>query len=212
MARARIRTKSGRLTAGERRRRLAATGLQPGEVIILDRNRRVTKGVRSTNSMLVEFRVDSQLAIDSDVRKLLHEIRVNLAEHYRQQLLSGERASGSGDLPELKETTIARNPNRPKSFGVLSGEMARKWLLLKITGGPLAAQTRIKPNGADGRSFTINRWLAKGIDLQSIDGAAAEVIRVAIARFVNKAVSDTQGIATPPNPNTTEGDLTTIRP
>ena len=213
MTTTRIRTKSGRLTTAERRRRLSGLSLQPGEVVILDRARRATKGVRSKNAMLVELRVGVEFSVDTDVRKLLHTIRVALAEHYRAKLLGGTRASGAGDLPELKESTLARNPGRPNAFGVLSGEMASKWLLLKIKGGPLLASTSIKPNGADGRSFTINRWLKRGIDLQSIDGEAAEVIAVAIRSHLGLAVPTSgEGVGTPLRPNTAEGDLSTIKP
>lgn len=213
MTQAKIRTKSGRLTTAERRRRLSGLALQLGEVVILDRNRRVTKGVRSKNAMLVELRVGAEFSVDTDVRKLLHFARVALAEHYRAQLLAGSKASGAGDLPELKPSTLARNPGRPKAFGVLSGTMARRWLLLKIRGGPLQATTSIKPNGADGRAIAINRWLARGIDLQSIDGEAAEVIAAAIRRFLALAVPTSgEGVGTPAHPNTTEGELPDIKP
>lgn len=212
MTTTRIRTKSGRLTTAERRRRLSGLALQPGEVVILDRSRRIAKGVRSKNAMQVELRVGTEFSVDTDVRKLLHAVRMDLAEHYSRQLLAGERASGAGELPDLKESTIARNPNRPKVFGVLTGTLARRWLLLKITGGPLAASTRIKPNGADGRAFTINRWLKRGIDLQSIDGEAAEVIAAAVRRFLPLAVPTSgEGVGTPAHPNTTEGELPDIQ-
>lgn len=208
MARTRIRTKSGRLTAGERRRRLSSTSLRPGEVIILDRSRRVVKGKRSGNAMQAELRVGHTFGIDTDVRKLLHVARVDLGEHYRESLLGGQRPSGAGDLPELKPKTLERNPGRPNAFGVLSGTMARRWLLLKIRGGPLAASTRIKPNGEDGRSFAINKWLKRGVDLQSIDGEAAEVIRAAIERFLHQAVPTVgDGVGTPATVPHSGGEL-----
>ena len=208
MTKARIRTKSGRLTTPERRRRLSGVSLGPGEVMILDRSRRVIGGKRSGNAMLVELRVGAEFSVDTDVRKLLHAVRVDLAEHYRDNLLAGARASGAGDLPELRESTLARNPGRPNSFGVLTGTMARRWLLLKIVGGPLKASTRLKPNGADGRAFAINRWLKRGIDVQSIDGEAAEVIAAAIRRHLELAVPTShEGVGTPAHPNTTEGEL-----
>jgi hypothetical protein len=212
MGRKRIRTKSGRLTAGERRRRVSAANLQPGEVIILDRSRRVVKGVRSKNSLTAELRVGVQFAVDTDVRKLLHATRVALAEHFQAKLRAGERPDGRGELPHLKARTLARNPGRPDRFGVLTGEMARRWLLLKITGGPLRASTRMKPWGGDGRNFMINKLLARGVDFQSIDGEAAEVIRQALEDFIRHAApTEGEGVATPVSVPHAGGELPTFR-
>ena len=96
-----IRTKSGRLRRGVARRRIDAAG--PGEVVVLDRGRRMVKRadgsrVRSRNSFTLDFAVVSPLAFDLDVRKLVDELRVNLAEHYsdappeRKRFLEGMAA------------------------------------------------------------------------------------------------------------------------
>lgn len=208
MARRSIRTKSGRLRAGERRRRLAAANLAPGDVLILDVSRRAKKGKRSKGALQAEMVVSTQIGADTDIRKLLHQVRLALARHYQAQLLAGERPDGNRGLPPLKETTMRRNPGRPASFGVLSGELARRWLLFKIRGGPLAASTRIKPWGGEGRRFAINRWLRFGIDLQSVDGAAAKVIQQEIAAWLPRAApASGDGVATPARPTTKGGEL-----
>lgn len=188
----RIRTRSGRLGARERKRRLKAANLGPGEVIILDRTRRKSKrGRRLKNAVSVELRANAQFAVDLDVRKLLWLVRLRLAEHFSGQLLSGQTASGKGRLPPLN------NKNAGRTRGVDTGEMARKWLMLPIRGGPLAARTTLKPWGGDGRRFMLNRELERGVDYQSLDGKAAEVIRKATDEWLKMAVGAGDGVATP---------------
>ena len=190
----RIRTLSGRLGIKERRRRLSAANLQPGEVIIVDRARQLRKGKRLRNSFVAELRAKAQFAVDLDCRKLVHRIRLRLAQHYADKLSAGERASGRGQLPKLKS-------KKPKDIGrtrgVETGEMVSRWMMLKVHGSPLSSRTTLKPWGGDGRRFMINRELLGGVDYQSLDGEAAEVVRAATAEWLKAAVGAGDGVATP---------------
>ena len=206
-----ILTKSGRLRRRERRRLIAEANPKPGEVVLLGVTRRRQKGKRKRNSFSAEFVVKTQWAADTDVRKLLAEVRLDLGRHYQSQLLQGKRPC-RGSLPDLKEQTLARDPGRPDRFGVKTGEFADRWLLLKIRGGPLAASTRIKPWGGDGRRFWINRMLKAGVDFQSVDGKAAEVISDAVESWVKRAVpASGAGVGTPDRINPRGGELRNIK-
>ncbi|EDM74775.1 hypothetical protein PPSIR1_10970, partial [Plesiocystis pacifica SIR-1] len=172
-----IRTKSGRLRRGVARRRIQAAG--PGEVIVLDQGRRMVKRrdgsrSRSRNSFTLDFAVATPLAFDLDMRKLVDELRLNLAEHYSLSLLASQLADGSAPLPPLSRKTQAIHPERdPDSFGVRSGQLARRWLIYPVRGTTVRASARLKPYGGEGRSHRINGWLERGIDLQSVRGDAA---------------------------------------
>lgn len=211
-ARRGTRLKSGRLKKGERRRRLNAAAPRPGEVVILDRSRRRTRGRRSRGSWQVELAVQTQFSADLDVRKLVHVVRLALAEHFRASLLSGRQADGSGALPELKAGEGRKRFGVARAWGVDSGFMAENWLIFPIRGGPFAASALLKPNGRDGRSFMINNNLRRGIDLQAIDGAAAEVIRATTEVWLRDAIPNSgDGVATPARVPLAGGTLREMR-
>ena len=178
-----IRAKSGRLKAGERKRRLKKG--EPGAAFILDRRRaqrRVgKKKVRSRNGMVIDFAIIDELMLDFDVRKLVEMISLALAEHYRSSLLSGQKADGKGPLPDLREKSKdGTYGGRQGDFANKTGFMAEHWGLLKITGTSFKASRKIKPNGFDGRSFQINNWAKRRkspVDLQSVDGDASAIIQ-----------------------------------
>ncbi len=181
---------------GERRRRLNAAAPKPGEVVILDHSRRRSGGKRSRASWQVELAVQTQFSADLDVRKLVHFVRMQLALHYRNSLLAGKRPGG-GELPELKKRG-EKTRGIARQWGVQSGFMAENWLIFPVRGGPFAARALLKPNGRDGRSYMINNNLRRGIDLQAIDGAAAEVIRSTTEEWLRAAVpADGDGVGTP---------------
>ena len=199
------RLRSGRLKVGERRRRIQEAGAKPGEVIILDRHERRRGGERVRGAWQVDLQVQTQFSADIDVRKLVHFVRLALAEHFRASLLAGQRPNG-GSLPALKDTEVGR------SFGVDTGFLAEHWLLLPVRGGPFAASAVLKPNGEGGRGFMIDRNLRRGIDFQSIDGAAAEVIRRTTEEWLRAAIpSDGDGVATPATVPTSGGTLPQVR-
>lgn len=184
------RTRSGRLKVAERRRRLQEADQGDGRTIILDVSRRRSRGQRSRGSWHVDLAVSTQFSVDLDVRKLVHRIRIELAEHYRASLLAGRTPDGK-PLPKLK-----REPGR--DWGVESGFLAENWLVFPIRGGPFAASATLKPNGRDGRSHMINRNLRRGIDLQSVRGEAAEVIRRTTDAWLQGAVpASGDGVGTP---------------
>ncbi len=133
------------------------------------------------------------LAFDLGVRKLVDELRVNLAEHYSLSLLVGRFADGSGALPPLAERTKHWQldgggpvPRVAQTFGVRSGEMARRWLVLPVRGSTVRASAKVKPWGGEGRSHQINGWLERGIDFQSVNGEAEQVIRWTIEAWVGR--------------------------
>jgi hypothetical protein len=178
-------------------------------VLLLDKTRLRRKGVRAgQDSLSVEFVVAAQFVVDSDARKLLHAIRIPLATHFSESLLAGRRAD-QGPQPDLSEATLAVQPTRdPASFGNDTGAMAQRWLLLKITGSPARARTRIKPNGFGGRSFMINRQLGAGRDFQSVVGRAAEVIDEALRGWAQRAAPAAgDGAATPARAIQVRGEL-----
>lgn len=74
--------------------------------------------------------------------------------------------------------------------------MARQWMMLPIRGGAISARTMLKPWGGDGRRYMINRELERGVDYQSIDGEAAEVIAKATDEWLGM-ISVADGVATP---------------
>jgi hypothetical protein len=195
------RMRSGRLKTSERKRRLNAANPKPGEVVILDHSRRSFRGQRSRGSWNVDLAVRTQCSVDMDVRKLVHAIRVNLGLHFRAALLGGQKADGKGSLPRLKG-------GESRAWGVESGFLANNWSIGPIRGGSFAATCVIQPNGADGRSFMISRNLARGVDLQAIDGAAAEVIRRTTEEWLRVAApADGDGVATPARIPTRGGTL-----
>lgn len=184
------RLRSGRLKAGERRRRLNAANPEPGQTIVLDSARRNRGGKRSRGNWNVDLAVRTQFAVDLDVRKLVHAVRIELAEHYRASLLAGRRPDGS-PLPDLKG-------DERRQWGVKSGFLASFWLVFPIRGGPFRASARLKPNGRDGRSFMINNNLRRGVDLQGVTGDAAEVIRRTTDAWLQGAVpASGDGVGTP---------------
>jgi hypothetical protein len=204
MARA-IRTKGGRLKTSVRRRRIRAAGAKPGEVVLLDVTRKRTKGVRGKNSILIDMVVETQWAADLDVRKLLHEIRVNLAEHYQAALLSGMKPDGSGPHPPLKR-------DKGRKRGVLTGEMAKRWGLGKITGGPFRASTKIRPFDSGERAPMLARELKRGNDFQAITGTAAKVIQETVAAWVRDAIpASGDGVGTPESVPQQGGELPQLR-
>lgn len=189
----RIRTKSGTLTVAERRRRIRAASPRPGEIVLLDQHTRRTKGKQNRNSIRIDFHVPVQWAVDIDVRKLVHELRVALAEHYSRSLLAGQRADGTGPLPRL-----AKKSEQDRTYGVKSGEMARHWMMGAITGGPMRARCRIKPWGGGGRAAMINRALEDDVDFQAVDGVVSELIDDVVMNWLRRAVpSSGDGVATP---------------
>jgi hypothetical protein len=207
-----IRGSTGRLMAGERRRRINAASPKPGEVVILDQSRRASKGERSRGAMQVELRVETQFSVDLDVRKLVDRIRVDLASSFTDDLLAHQKADGKGQLPVLSEKTLALEKSKGRtrskdSFGERSGWMAQHWLLLPMRGGPYQASCVIKPNGSQGRSFMINSQLQRGIDFQSVTGSKAELIKEITAEWLRGAVpSSGDGVATPASADTRCGD------
>jgi hypothetical protein len=202
---ARLRTKSGRLSTKERRRRIAASGAKPGEVVILDVTRRRERGVRRRNAISVDMAVETQWAADLDVRKLLHELRIVLAEHYRASLLAGQRADGRGPLPPLKRDSS-------RSRGVLTGEMANRWGLSKITGGPFRASTKLRPFEGGERAPMIARELRRGVDYQSVEGVVPQLIAQVVQDWLRRAVpSDGDGVGTPATAETQGGELPQLK-
>ncbi len=188
----------------------------PGAAILLDKFQRRKKGVPIPNSIQAEFVVRDSLAFDLDCRKLIEHITIRLATHYQNSLLLGKRADGGGDLPHLAEGTKAINLSHGESrigeFGAKSGFMATNWILGKIRGSTVKASRIIKPNGADGRSHQINRWLTRPggpVDLQSVDGRAARVIQEALQEYTNAAFGHT--VATPRIPKTLAGVLPMLK-
>ena len=208
-----IRTKSGRLRRSVARRRIEAAG--PGEVILLDRGRRMTRRLdgtraRSRNSFTLDFAVASPLVFDLDIRKLVDELRVNLAEHYSLSLLAGRTADGLGTLPPLSAATQAMDePRISDTFGVRSGEMARRWLIFPVRGTSVRASAKVKPCGGGGRSHQINGWLARGIDFQSVRGDAEAVIKSTIAAWM--AATHGTTVSTPKTATTRGGELPSLR-
>lgn len=173
--------------------------------MILDRSERRRGGQRQRGAWQVDLHVQTQFSVDIDVRKLVHFVRLALAEHFRASLLAGKRPGG-GSLPSLKD------PDGGRSFGVDSGFLAENWLVLPVRGGPFAASARLKPNGADGRGYMIDRNLRRGIDFQAIDGDAAEVIRRTTEEWLAAAVpADGDGVATPARVPMGGGTLPQIR-
>ena len=188
----------------------------PGAAILLDKFQRRKKGVPIPNAIQAEFVVRDSLAFDLDCRKLIEHITIRLATHYRNSLLLGQRADGAGPLPGLSEKTLAINASHGESrvgdFGAKSGWMADNWLLGKIRGSTVKASRIIKPNGSDGRSIQINRWLATAkvpVDLQSVDGRAARVIQEALQEWTNASFGRTVG--TPRIPRTLAGTLPMLK-
>lgn len=173
----------------------------------MDVSRRHRRGRRSRDAWQVDLVVRAQFSVDLDVRKLVHVIRMQLAEHYRASLLQGRRPDGS-PLPQLKRGDVRGG----RRWGVDSGWMAENWLVFPIRGGPFRASARLKPNGRDGRSYMINNNLRRGIDLQSVRGSAAEVIRETTDRWLADAVpAGGDGVATPTRVPTTGGLLRQMR-
>lgn len=192
MARRSIRTKGGRLKTAERRRRIRSAGAKPGEVVLLDVTRKRERGQRTRNAILVDFVVETQWSVDLDIRKFLHEVRINLAEHYRNALLSGMRADGKGPLPPLKRDREGR------TRGVKSGEMAEKWGIGPVVGGPFRASVKLRPFDGGEHAPMISRELRRGVDYQSVEGDAAKVIQDTLQDWIRRAVpASGDGVATP---------------
>jgi hypothetical protein len=202
-----IRRKSGKLRVGERRRRIR--NAKPGEVVLLEvANRRTGKfgrGRAAQNSIEINLGVEQQWAADTDVRKLLHVLRIALGEHYRDSLLAGQKADGFGPLPPLKR-------DKGRTRGVLTGELAKRWGIGAITGGPFQARVKLRPYAAGERNVVITRELQRGNDYQSIEGAAAEVIQQVVAAWLEAAVpTGGDGVATPASvPTSKRGELPTF--
>lgn len=205
MARA-IRTRAGRLRQGERRRRLRAAALAPGEIILLDTTRARRKGTRLRNSISLEFASTVQWAADLDIRKFIAMWRLALAEYFSASLLHGQRPDGSGPLPQLE-----RESERNRSYAVKTGFMAANWNIHRITGGPFRARTVVKPNGAGQRADVIRRALADGVDFQAVTGPAADITREVLRQWLAMAVGTVDGVATPERVTTEGGTLPQVR-
>lgn len=202
-----IRIKNGRLTARERKKRQASA--RHGDVMILDRNRiskKLKSGemARSRTAMRLDFFVKIDFGINLDARFLCHIVSLRLMEYFRDALLSGVRADGSGPLPSLKGATLERFGGRAGDFGNKSSWMAHNWARTSIIGSSIKAKTSVKPNGGGDtdaqnpkpRSFAIKGWANRKedpVDVQSVDGPAAEVIRQAMAEWMASSVSDARG-------------------
>lgn len=200
MARRSLRTKTGRLKVGAIKRRIRAQ--EPGTVAIIDRHR-VTKKLKSTgqrvrsrDGMALTWSIKHDFGALLDMKWVVHIVSLALMDHYSYSLLRGIRADGRGPLPPLSERTPHFSGRLKDTFGVRSGEMASKWVRLKVGGSFRRSSVKVKPFGGDGRSFQIDRWARRKeqpVDLQSVDGAAAVVISNAIAYAVDAMISDGTG-------------------
>lgn len=137
-------------------------------------------------------------------------VSLNLARHYKDSLERGQRADGRGPLPPLHEKSLdgTFGPRRGE-FGYKTGWMAENWWLGEIGGSQFRARRIIKPNGAEGRNFQINNWLHRDqpVDLQSVRGAAADVIKDTIQQWLDMAIG-TDTVGTPKRARTSAGPLT----
>lgn len=210
-----LRTKSGRLKAGIKKRRIKKG--EPGSVILLDKTRaaKLTKKgrVRSKNAINVEYAVITEFMIDLDVRKLVEMVTIALAEHFRASLLAGVTADGKGPLPVLsKKSRDGTFGPRGGQFANKTGFMANNWGLLNIIGTSTKASRKVKPNGADGRSILINNWANRDVDpvdLQSVDGAAGKVIEQTLNQWMGLMRGTRVG--TPKTARTGQGTLPQLR-
>lgn len=152
--------------------------------------------------MKVSFDVFSPFAYDLDVRKLIEKVTVALAIHHRESIKAGKHPSG-GELPKLDPNSVdgSFGPRKKNTFFMKSGEANERWWLGKIRGTSTKASRIIKtptPISEKGIPipWVINAWLNRKvpIDLMSIDGAASEVIKKAIAAWLEEAVGE--GVAT----------------
>lgn len=185
---------TGRLLRSERRRRIAKATTRPGEIVLIDKSVRKKKGQATRNSIQIEWHVETQWSVDLDVRKAVHEWRLALARHYRDQLLAGLKADGKGALPPLRR----KQGREGDTYAVDSGWMAQNWLVGPIRGGPSNARCTLKPNGRGGRAEMINRSLDRDIDLQAVDGVVEEITKQVWDQWIADAVLPLgDGVATP---------------
>jgi hypothetical protein len=172
---------------GERRR--IPSGRGDGVVIWRKKH---SAGSRGGFSLRLEPR--NTWAIDFDARKLLHRIRVALAEHFRDSLLSGKQPDGSP---------------LPPGYGVRTGWMARNWLLDPIRGSADQASTALHPNPAGGRDEIIEKAIAQGYDFQGVTAESIRVVERAVQAWLHDAFpAGGDGVGTEASPNVAGGALT----
>ncbi len=175
-------------------------------------SRRRRRGKRSRASIQIELATRTQFSVDLDVRKLLHELRIAVADHYRAALIAGQRADGRGPLPALASGAAGREFGVTRRYGVESGFMAENWLVFGIRGGPFRAAVTLKPNGAGGRGNMINAALRNGVDFQSIEGDVAQIIQRTTQDWMQNAVpSGGDGVSTPPRTRLGGGTLRQVK-
>lgn len=222
-----IRTQAGRLTMGERRRRIKASGAAPGEVIILDvSDRKLSKRQRrrglTTNAVDVDFAVETQFSVDMDVRKLVNFLRIAIGIHLRESMLKGESPDGFGLHPKPRPSTLDRNPGRPNILGVLTGETAKNWYIGTIGGGSFTARAKITPAqvgglGTDsegvfvagqGRDAAMAYMASRGVRFMTVEGDVAELVKQVTEQWLQAAVpSSGDGVKTPGRINPRGGSL-----
>lgn len=195
MARRRkIRTKTGRLSASERKRRIGQ--IRRRAVVLLDVAPSRRKGSRFAlkNSFSAEWATRVQFGAHLDVRPLVRAVQLELADHFRSSLLRGVSPNTGAPIRRVRPQTLQISDGRVGPWeGARTGWMANHWILSRVTGGPFSARATLKPNGADGRAKMINFALGKNVDFQSAKGVAGQVISRVFKQWVDGSVSDRRG-------------------
>jgi hypothetical protein len=180
------------------------------------------KGAKTTgNAFGLTLTVHRELAYDLDVRHIVAEIRLALMEHFKASLKAGRSPDNATALQTVRRQD--RTGRKSEHVGYRSGYMADHWWCGKILGSFAKASVTIKPYGGDAgprpdsvnrrgdehRSFIIKLLLAKGIDFQSVQGRAHDVIALALQRALKNAVGEF--VHTPPVADTKGGTLPEIK-
>lgn len=179
----------------------------PPENIIFGSSRQRQSGGRKTEGWSARLVVSTPIAFDVDVRPLVEWLSVNLAWHFRRQLLAGELPDGSGRVPNVTSWTRVRSGNEPRlrpTIMLRTGYGADRWWMGPIRGSTHSAARTIKPyggsdgpkpkNGGAGRDLIWNLMLKRGYDPQSVIGSAKVMVANTLADWLTTVVGDAPGI------------------
>lgn len=195
----------GRL-AGRRGRKVRNSPTS-GTIWSRERRRRASRklgGAKLKNGFQQTLTFERDMAYDLDMRRIVAFVTLGMAVYFRRQLQLGMRPDGYGWQPDVGERTKRRGgPRRGEHVGYRSGYMANHWYLGPIRGSGFSARRLLKPYGGSGgpsrpsdggRDVVINVMLEKGIDFQSVRGAA----KVEMERLFREAIEGSFGVVTLP--------------